>query len=185
MNRISGYILLILSVVFIGLIYLYFTSSISNSKEVKNTAANSLPAVKRALTFSDYLTQDLLVNIDEKYIDFDLEIVEKQRYEHSSAFVFEYTGQCIKEGSNIKPNGLVSATNIGINPKNGKAFQTKIEGVFQNGLPNGYCIVYYPEGPIYKGMMKDGEMNENGKYYETKDSKPINLECKNGNCVEI
>jgi antitoxin component YwqK of YwqJK toxin-antitoxin module len=125
------------------------------------------------------------MNIDEKSIDFSLEIVEKQRYEHSSAFDFEYTGQCIKAGSIIKPDGLVSAINLGINPKNGKAFQTKIEGFFQDGLPNGYCIVYFPEGQIYKGMMKDGEMNGNGIYYETIDSKPIKLECKNGNCIEI
>ena len=176
-----GKIVVGIVILLIGLIYLTFNKMIKKSSQEAET--ETVSPIRHNIDFSTLVSDEVLKNIDKSKVDSSLSIVQNARYKVNDEFVFEYTGQYKKDknGGQI-PHGLVYATNIGLDPSTNKSYNTIIEGQFENGLPNGYCIMTTAKSEIFKGLFSNGQPNGKGLYYSSKDAKPIQVNCNNGDC---
>ena len=118
-------------------------------------------------------------NLD-KFEHRDAELVEDINYKHNSQFNYiHYNGQT----NNAIPNGIGKAFNQGINPKTNLAYNSSIQGLFENGLLNGYGKLEQSDGTVYEGYFKNGLPHGEGSYYENENAQPIQVTCDNGKCT--
>ncbi len=169
----------IIIVVLIVSLFFYFLNISDSNNSSENT--EQIQTISTEDFLRKHIDSKVLTQFNlEKFEHREAELVEDVYYKHNSQFDYiHYSGQV----NNAIPNGIGKAFNQGINPKTNLAYNSSIQGLFENGLLNGYGKLEQSDGTVYEGYFKNGLPHGEGNYYENANAKPIQVICDNGKCT--
>jgi serine/threonine protein kinase len=169
----------IIIVVLIVSLFFYFLNISDSNNSSENT--EQIQTISTEDFLRKHIDSKVLTQFNlEKFEHREAELVEDVYYKHNSQFDYiHYSGQV----NNAIPNGIGKAFNQGINPKTNLAYNSSIQGLFENGLLNGYGKLEQSDGTIYEGYFKNGLPHGEGNYYENANAQPIQVTCDNGKCT--
>ncbi len=169
----------IIIVVLIVSLFFYFLNISDSNNSSENT--EQIQTISTEDFLRKHIDSKVLSHFNlDKFEHRDAELVEDINYKHNSQFNYiHYNGQT----NNAIPNGIGKAFNQGINPKTNLAYNSSIQGLFENGLLNGYGKLEQSDGTVYEGYFKNGLPHGEGSYYENENAQPIQVTCDNGKCT--